>query len=80
MRGFVWVGIVIILLAFAWNVGRSVERVDVGREAYYRGVYEACVRTSLVDGVTTSFDLLTCQELETRARREQWFEHEIVVQ
>lgn len=63
--------IVIVVVVFAWQ--------SLQAESYYRGVYESCVRTSILANRTTSFDLLACSELEQRARRENWFEHRVVI-
>lgn len=41
--------------------------------AYYRGVYDTCVRSSERAGVVTSFDLIACHEFAERARLEGWY-------
>lgn len=48
-----------------------------GSTYYYRGVYDACVRLSAVNGRVTSFDLLQCHEIEQRARRDGWMFQEM---
>lgn len=47
------------------------------REAYYRGVYDTCVRSCVVNGQVTQFDLHACEALEERARQEHWFVNKI---
>jgi len=50
----------------------------IGREAYYRGIYEQCVRSQVMNGIVTQFDLRTCEAVENRARRENWMHVKIV--
>lgn len=70
VQRFVWVGIVLILLVFAWGAGRGM----TGREAYYRGVWETCVMQSMVNDQTTLFDLVVCDEMVKHAREDGWYE------
>jgi len=70
----------VLVVAVVVFAGFIVLRVSQGdwHDAYYRGVYETCVRESVVNGQVTQFDLRMCEELETRARKEGWMEEELV--
>lgn len=76
-KGWRWAVLALIALVIAGcgSVGRGASE----REAFYRGVYEGCVRESVAGNVVTTFDLLACGQLEERARREDWFGQRVVV-
>ncbi len=73
-KGWIWLGILLILVAFAWNLGRG----TTGRESYYRGVRETCLQSYAVDGSYTTFDVQVCREFEQRARDARWYERQLV--
>lgn len=69
-------GAKIMMVVIALLVGAyGVERGAMEREAYYRGVYETCVQSYVVNGQYTQFDVQVCKEFEQDARKAQWYEH-----
>lgn len=77
---FAWV----VLLVFAVIVMGAMMALGVvgswsaQADAYYRGVYETCVRSYVMDGNYTLFDVQVCQDFEQRARSEKWYEKALV--
>lgn len=72
--------LVVSVVALFATLSAAESQMQNAQATYYRGVFEACVWSSVVEGKTTSFDVLACSELEQRARREHWYDHPVIAE